>query len=338
MKARTKTDFTTLSQSQASKRAAKYLVKRFTDILKARKEGSPLIPYATRMSYMPSSAWHKDDYHFSGWNYFVMATSGYSNAGFLTYKQAEDLGGHVRSGEKGIPTFFAKTDNRLDDQTGETKQVFIYKSFTHFNVEQCVGLPKEVVERFASKDEVNRAQCIDNALIEDFLTKTGAKIKYNMTTRIAGYSPASDTIVSPTKKSYPTDEYRYSVLMHELGHWTGHKTRLNRYNEHSFNPHSAQYAKEELMAELFAMAMGNHFGIGLAPITEMVTITKNSDAYIAYWLERLGREDSLHVQQLMKATHAAYKAMLFVQEITGAMNIVPQPKTKPVKTQEVVAA
>jgi antirestriction protein ArdC len=93
----------------------------------------------------------------------------------------------------------------------------------------------------------------------------------------AYYRPSTDSIHLPLKEQFPSAGDYYSTLLHELGHWTGHATRLNRNLSDPFG--SIGYAREELRAEIASMIIGSQLGIGYDP--------GQHAAYAASWIQIL---------------------------------------------------
>ncbi len=185
---------------------------------------------------------------------------------WLTYNQAQTLGAQVKKGEKGsVIQYWKFTDAipRRDDKgniirDGEGQPIKdsvklerpkVFHSVV-FNAGQIDGLPEvPVLER--EWEPIDRAEAL--------LAASGAKIKY-----VAGdsafYSPSQDIIQLPLREQFKGADRFFATALHELGHWSGHVTRLNRDLKHPFG--SIAYAKEELRAEIASMLLGNELGIG----------------------------------------------------------------------------
>mgnify|MGYP006371386701 CR=1 FL=1 len=299
----------------AGRKAAKWMQSRITNILKhAGEKASGWIPYNMGGFKAPVNA--LTGRPFSGWNFMAMLLSGYPSHGWLTIKQVNDLGGRVIKGEHGTPTFFAKSDRVADEQTGEMKQTFVYKGYTHFNIMQCVGLPEHITKAFTPEPMEQWPTGNDLAPVKAFIDALGAKIKNTDMTRAAAYSPATDTIIMPDLSMFPNEEYYHSTTLHEIAHWTGHKDRLARKGIVESSPKdSASYAREELVADFFAGAMSALFGIEHAPVNDEVTLAQNHDRYLGHWLSRL--QDERYTQELLTATGQAYKAIMYAQDKAG---------------------
>ncbi|MCV5633333.1 zincin-like metallopeptidase domain-containing protein, partial [Escherichia coli] len=71
---------------------------------------------------------------------------------------------------------------------------------------------------------------------------------------------STDSIHLPQQASFPSADRYYATALHELSHWTGHASRLDRDLSHPFG--SEGYAREELRAEIASMIIGDELGIG----------------------------------------------------------------------------
>jgi antirestriction protein ArdC len=204
--------------------------------LKPWKEGR-------RTGIMPINAATKSRYH--GLNVLMLWAErdekAYPTAEWLTFKQALDLGGHVRKGEKSTHVIFVKRLNVKDSETEEDKQVPMMKVYSVFNISQCDGLPQ-------NKPEPELPEHERNARAEAFFEAIGATVRWNES--MAAYIPSKDVIVMPPRGAFHGPENLYATWAHEAAHWTGAKHRLDRDMTSRFKTDS--YAFEELVAELSA--------------------------------------------------------------------------------------
>ena len=196
---------------------------------------------------------------------------------WMTFKQAKQLGAHVRKGEKSAPVVYCNTLVRTetDEQTGEEEERAIpfLKGYNVFNVEQIEGLPAHYTAPAAP--QLNPDQRI--AAADAFFEATGAEIRHGGGS--ACYIPSRDLIRMPDFETFRDAESYYATLAHECTHWTRHETRLSRdFGRKQFG--DAGYAREELVAELGAAFLCADLGI---------TPEDREDhaAYIASWLEVL---------------------------------------------------
>jgi antirestriction protein ArdC len=237
---------------------------------------------------------------YSGINVLILwgavVERGYAGQSWLTFRQALALGGNVRKGERGTTVVYAdrfipgEERERAQETGKDARAIHFLKRFTVFNVEQCDGLPPELAAT-APPAETSLIEPCMRALI----ATSGADL------RIGGerayYDVLGDFIRVPPPQAYfqPIDWHR--TALHELGHWTGHASRLGREIANSFG--SKKYAQEELVAEMTAAFTCAALGI--------VPTLRHAD-YIGSWLEVL-REDN---RAIVRAASAASKAADFL--------------------------
>lgn len=202
---------------------------------------------------------------------------GYGAPTWMTFKQAIDLGGCVRKGEKGSLTVYADTLTRteLDAATGEEspQEIHYMKGYTVFNVEQIDGLP----ERFYGKPAPRLEPLPRIAHAERFFASTGADIRHGGGR--AYYAIGSDHIQMPPFEAFRDAESYYATLAHEGTHWTRHASRLDRsFGQKRFG--DGGYAMEELVAELGAAFLCA--GLELTP-----ELRADHASYLDHWLKVL---------------------------------------------------
>jgi antirestriction protein ArdC len=168
---------------------------------------------------------------------------GWTTPRFLTFKQAMEAGGHVRKGAHGQKVYFVKQLEIKEED--ETRLVPMLREYTVFNVDQCDGLPENVR---AGKPARARNPDIREPLVDEFLRATGAHMREGHGE--AYYAPGNDFISMPAFEAFKSAAHFYGTAFHELGHWTGHWSRLHRDLRHRFGDRS--YAAEELIAEICA--------------------------------------------------------------------------------------
>jgi antirestriction protein ArdC len=246
---------------------------------------------------------------YSGINVLILwgavIESGFASQDWLTFRQALAAGGSVRKGERGQAIFYAdrftpkdEHEQGSDDRdTDAVRSIPFLKRFTVFNVAQCDGLP----ERFtAPPAPLPERQPHEEA--EALVAATGADF------RIGGaeafYSPALDIVQVPPQPAFEQQIDYYRTVLHELGHWTGHASRLDRDQRGGFG--TPAYAREELCAELASAFLCAVLGI--------VPTVRHAD-YLANWLAVL-RSDS---RAIFKAASQASKAAEFLLAFTDAM-------------------
>jgi len=202
---------------------------------------------------------------------------GYSAPIWMTFKQAIDLGGCVRKGEKGSLTVYADKISRstVDGETGEESAVDIpyMKGYTVFNVEQIDGLPAH----YYSKPEPRGEALPRIERAERFFVATGAAVAHGGNR--AYYAIEPDRIQMPPFEAFRDAESYYAVLAHECMHWTRHGSRLDRsFGRKRWGDEG--YAMEELVAEL-----GSAFLCADLDLTP--DIREDHAAYVANWLKVL---------------------------------------------------
>jgi antirestriction protein ArdC len=200
---------------------------------------------------------------------------------WMTFRQAQECGAHVRKGEKGALVVYANTIVRkeTDDATGDEVEgeIPFLKGYTVFNVEQIEGLPAH----FYAKAEPRNEGIARIAHAEAFFAATGAAINHGGNS--AFYRPATDTVQMPPIDAFRDADSYYATLAHEITHWVGHESRLPRdFGGKRFG--SEGYAMEELVAELGAAFL-------CADLELMLEAREDHASYIANWLQVL-RNDS----------------------------------------------
>lgn len=173
----------------------------------------------------------------------AQAIKGYTSNCWMTYKQAAALGGQVRRGEQSSLISVYKPTTYMKEQDDGSKVETagrLYRNSLVFNSEQIDGLPDLQPKVLLSESE-RHEEC------ERLMTQSEAPIFYDGNGR-AFYRPNDDSIHLPARESFKSMEALYSVALHEMGHSTGHKKRLNRDLSGGFG--SEQYAFEELCAEI----------------------------------------------------------------------------------------
>lgn len=241
---------------------------------------------------------------YRGLNSFGLAMLGEEDPRWMTYKQAQSMGWQVEKGAKSQVIHYysnsydkVKTDENkrpvLDENGNKVKvkvllNAPIMTSANVFNAKDIKGIPpielKEVHEWDANKD------------IDKLIRNSGVKLSHGGNN--AFYSPIADRIQMPQKQQFPSPQNYYSILMHELGHWTGHETRLNRPMIAQFG--TIAYAKEELRAEIASLMIESKFNL---PHN-----FENHAAYVQSWVKIL-KDDPM---EIMKASADAQKITDYV--------------------------
>ena len=223
---------------------------------------------------------------------------------WMTYRQASELGAHVRKGEKGSPVVYAnaltKTEASADGSGEVEREIHFLKAYTVFCVEQIEGLPDHfyapAVPRLDTVARIARA--------EEFFAATGAAISHGGNR--AFYRPSTDSIVMPSFEAFRDAESYYSTLAHETTHWTCHESRLPRdFGGKRFG--SEGYAMEELVAELGAAFLCADLDLALEP-------REDHASYIANWLTAMKNDN----RAIFTAASHAQRAADFLNRLQPA--------------------
>jgi antirestriction protein ArdC len=232
---------------------------------------------------------------------------GYKSNLWLSFKQASDLKGKVKQGEKGTQVIYwqiVKGQSKAEDGSKSSYTFPMLKYYTVFNSEQIEGLKQEKFN-FSTSSKKDGFNAITEAekVVTEFKTCPRIESKQNR----AYYSPSADYINMPAKESINSVEGYYSVLFHELTHSTGHKDRLAREGITNYQGFGTDcYSKEELVAEL-----GASFLCAIAEIGNNQEL-ENQAAYLASWKSKLKKDNKLIVQ----AASAAQKAVDYILGIS----------------------
>ena len=216
---------------------------------------------------------------------------GWPTPRFLTYRQAAEAGGNVRKGEHGARVVFVKQlqVKNGDGEDAAARLVPMLREYTVFNVAQCENLPDSIM---AGKPMRVRNPGTHDALADDFLRSIGADIREGHGE--AYYVPSQDFISMPAFGAFKGADQFYCTALHELTHWTGHKSRLDRDLRNRFG--SRQYAVEELVAELGAAFLCAEFGFDG---------DVRHAGYIATWIDLLKSDKRAFFTAANRASQAA---------------------------------
>ena len=241
---------------------------------------------------------------YKGINAIALMAQDYRDPRWMTYKQAEEAQAQVRKGEKGSAIQYWKfTEEQIKkdeqgkpilDAHGKTVKIEIRLErprvfyATVFNAEQIDGLPP-LTQKERIWNSIERA--------ENILSASGASILHGENNR-AFYRPSTDSIHLPDKSQFLSADNYYATALHELSHWTGHSSRMDRDLIHPFG--SDGYAKEELRAEITSMILGDELGIGHDP--------GQHASYVGSWIKVL-HDDPL---ELFRAAAEAEKMQQFI--------------------------
>lgn len=241
---------------------------------------------------------------------FEAMDRGYTDHRWITFKQAKEMGGSIKKGEHGTQiVFYPEAYRNIKDindkkiyygyqltpkekHSGNYERAFIPCINTVFNVQQTEGLnlpPLEAPKTYTHEEISERA--------EKLIQLTGANIEHNDGDR-AFYFPAHDKITLPKKERFETAFDYYDTCLHEIGHWTGHPSRLNRDLTGGFG--SEKYAKEELRAEISSLMV--------AMAINLPHHLREHSAYVGSWIKAL-RDDPT---EILRACRDAEKIQKYV--------------------------
>ncbi|EOX7213245.1 zincin-like metallopeptidase domain-containing protein [Escherichia coli] len=268
----------------------------------------PWQPGELRLPYNPTTG-----KEYKGMNSMWLSMQGHADPRWMTYNQASAEGGQVRKGSKGTHIVYWKfseerkqTDEQgrpvIDPETGKQKTINVQlerpRSFMAvvFNASQIDGLPPlEARPLMPEPERHTRAEAI--------LANSGASIQHVPGDR-AYYRPSTDSITLPERNQFPAADAYYATALHELGHWTGHPSRLDRDLSHPFG--SEGYAREELRAEIASLMLGERLDIGHDP--------GQHAAYVGSWIKALKEDPKEIFRAAADAERIAGYVMGFEQE------------------------
>lgn len=252
---------------------------------------------------MPHNAASRHRY--SGINIVILwdavITHGFTTNAFLTFRQALGLGGNVKKGEHGTTVVYAhrftpdQERRRAEAEGRKADSIPFLKRFTVFSTDQCEGLPADVALPSPPIPE-GLIQPAAEALIA--ATKADFRIGGDQ----AFYAPGLDYVQVPRPDAYFDPINWHRTAWHELGHWSGHRSRLDRDQTGAFG--SLNYGKEELIAEMAGAFVCASLGI---------TPTVRHADYLGSWLAII-REDN---RAIVRAASAASKAADFLLAFRG---------------------
>lgn len=238
---------------------------------------------------------------YRGFNFFylsnVMEERGYTAPYFLTFKQAQELGGSIKKGSKSISVYFYKMlsikqdmdDIETDKTSVVSKNIPLLREYKVFNIEDTEGIEYAICD---TKHNSNERYI--NA--EDFIQSTKADIRYGGSR--AFYRSSTDHIQMPKLEYFKDSDNYYATLLHELTHWSGSEKRLDRLKGKRFG--DKEYATEELVAELGSVFLCSHLGINIE--------NNMHPEYLQSWITSLKENPQI----LWRAASKAQEAFDFV--------------------------
>jgi len=278
------------------------------NIIQALENG--VIPWKKpfKSSFSPIPTNHFTGKAYRGINVFLLNLAciqmSYPNNTWVTYRQVQKLGGHIKKGESSEDILFWKRtilhekNEELEEETSP-KEVYIARIYHVFNIAQCEGL--EITED--QQKELPKIQSCES--VYDNYPEIKPKL---CTGSRAMYIPSTDQISIPNMHDFDSRESYYATLFHELVHSTGHASRLNREGIAQANRSDMiKYSKEELIAEMGASFLSAVTGIDNNDLTD------NAAAYIYSWLEVFKQDKKM----VVKAASYAQKAVDYLVSFHG---------------------
>ncbi len=242
---------------------------------------------------------------------FAQEENGYSDPRWMTYKQAEQMGGQVRKGEKGtfilVPMRIVQKDEK---DPNKTRSFTMFKAMAVFNAEQIDGLnlPDLSTESLPKMTPLDAQEFIVERYKKAMAARTGKAP--NVTHKYVGVGGAhqapswgtiSDQVTLPNLEQFESPEDLFDTIAHELVHSTGHPNRLDRSDlTKDYETDLESRAREELIAEIGAALLGNMFGVD--------AVFDNSAAYVQSWLKHL----KSNPDEIISATSQAQKAVDYI--------------------------
>lgn len=238
---------------------------------------------------------------YSGLNYLQLTMIGtqYASNGWLTFRQAKQLGGTVRKGESGTHVVFFKP-MKCTNKAGEPDSFLLLRTYCVFNVDQCDGLrlPKRRGETVTPTDPTD---ALGAAAV--LVSQLGITVKHGGNR--AYYSPSADFVAVPMPEQFSTLDHYRATLAHECVHATGHKSRLDRDFSGRFGTNA--YAFEELVAELGSAMVGARLGFDS-------TLLDHHASYLQSWLDVLKGDRKALMHAASKASAACNYLVPVIQE------------------------
>lgn len=218
------------------------------------------------------------------------------NAAYLTYRQAQGLGGHVKAGAKACQIVLWKDYQKritAADGTSELKKLLYATTYNVFHIDQTEGVVLPVAEPLPEVKNL-----ADDEAWQAFIKATGADVRHGGDR--AFYARTPDYVQMPVAESFRSPDLYKATALHELTHWTGHDSRMKREFGKRFGDQA--YAVEELVAELGAAFLCADHGIDHPELRHA--------AYIETWLQALKKDNRI----IMTASSQASKAVQWLED------------------------
>jgi antirestriction protein ArdC len=231
----------------------------------------------------PWNGWHgprnvKTGKEYRGINYLLLSLAGGDDY-FLTFKQAQELGGSVKKGSKSKMVCFCSP---IEDKDNPEKKRFILRYYNVFALNECenVAFVRPTVDTIAFTP-------ID--LCEQLLPRVSAPITFGGSQ--AFYMPSAHSITLPPRETFKSIGAFYATMFHEIGHSLMEHSDDKAGSSFGSEP----YEKEELVAEIFSSMVLNYCGIDTTDLFD------NSVAYIQSWIKKLQNDSKFIISAASKA-------------------------------------
>jgi len=266
-------------------------------------------------NWSDGQAMNQDGTPYKGYNALVLPwvkhQNNFKSDYWGTFKNWQSKGFKVQKGEKSTAIIFSSPiieDVEVDGVMKQRVKYFVYKVYSVFNASQVINMKSGELGDYCEPYSIQRPTDVKfnmdltQQVIDSYLASQNIELKEGGNR--AYYSPSQDFIGMPERSSFfdngVTAEHSYkSTLLHEIGHSTGHDSRLKRNITNMFG--DDDYAFEELIAEFTAVFMSGHTGLTVSP-------PMNHASYLKSWNRRY-REDSRYI---VKAISKASKASQFI--------------------------
>lgn len=260
-----------------------------------KNNGQPTSIY--KQNYKGINRWHLG---------MTMALMGYTSPVFATFAKWKEVGATIKKGEKSHEVVFFKTLRKeQENEQGETETINIpmMKTYRVFNADQVEGWDGN----WLVADDKEQSQDWDDVELADMIiNSSGANIQHRNQDQ-AFYMPSLDQIIMPERKQFKDDSGYYGTMFHELVHWTGSKTRLDR--KFGTRHGDDNYAKEELVAELGAAMLSGIAKVDVEPRADHAH-------YLNGWIKGLKDQPKI----IMTAASNAEKAAQFIIDSAAETN------------------
>lgn len=260
-----------------------------------KNNGQPTSIY--KQNYKGINRWHLG---------MTMALMGYTSPVFATFAKWKEVGATIKKGEKTHEVIFFKTLRKeQENEQGETETVSIpmMRTYRVLNADQVEGWDGN----WLVADDKEQSQDWDDVELADMIiNSSGANIQHRNQDQ-AFYMPSLDQIIMPERKQFKDDSGYYGTMFHELVHWTGNKTRLDR--KFGTRRGDDNYAKEELIAELGAAMLSGIAKVDVEPRADHAH-------YLNGWIKGLKDQPKI----IMTAASNAEKAAQFIIDSAAETN------------------